>query len=129
MEDNMTVIDRANRMGQAQSLLNQKQIETNKLAELGAQTVKAQEEAQFKAQLDKAHQVGMQDGAQATVQSLYPGLARPAVGQDPMNYGGGATNAEVERAKAMFGTNSVDMRDIELMRRLDTLDTSNKPNY
>lgn len=127
-EDNMTIVNRSKTLEQAQGLLDQKQAETNQLAEIGKQALAANQQAQEQAakskMLEHAYDTGVNHGAQ----DLYDGLAKQGAMQDPMNQGGGVTNAEVEKARSMFG-NKIDMRDIELMRRLDTLDTSNKPNY
>jgi len=119
------VKNKANRYDQLQA---EHQVEVGNLAHIGGQVVAAEQQAAKKKLLHQAYSVGAQHGADTVVQEMHPGLAQQGVMQDPMNQGGGVTNAEMARAKGLFG-DKVDMRDVELMRRLDTLDTSNKPNY
>ena len=103
------------------------QAQTKKLAEIGKQALAEKQQEANANRMTKAYETGIQHGAEATARELYAGLAQqqPYM-QDPYNQGGGVTAEEVQRAKQLFGTDKIDMRDIEYMRALNTLDESNR---
>jgi len=121
------ITDYAQKQGADKRVLDQHNAQQAELARLGTQVVAENNAAARQNQLDKAYNVGKEHGAQ-TVHELYTGLHQQGAMQDPMNHGGGITNDEMARARSVFG-DKVNIQDIKLMRRLDTLDTSNKPNY
>jgi len=116
----MTILDRADRTEQARAILAAKEAELQKLAEVGARTLEAQKQAERANELEHVHTLGVDDGLAAALKKSYAygdGVTVPP--------GVNITNEEVQKAKELYGVDSVDAKDIDNMRKLETLEKIN----